>query len=338
MNLFYLWIIPHFLSLILIFKSRVLKIYELLILISLLFVYFLKDDSYDIINYLIFFSSPNWNFELLFSAFTILFVNFFSIKSEFIYAIWCIFIFILLFLSISKYQKNRIVLSIFIIGSLAFFLSTQNVIRQGISGSLIIFSLVFYFEKKFFISLISMITAIFFHKSSLVIISIVIIVILLMKVNKISSKSYLEEIKIFSASCLFSSLFYLIFFIVFPDSIYLDNSINWGEERTSSQLKILFLSIIYFISSGFFIKYFDNIIFITNSRIRSFLFYFLFFISPFDELFSRFLLYYLFFDLLYIILLFKSCNFIHRLTSLIIFIAYGLSPNVYNIINYSRIK
>ncbi len=108
--------------------------------ISCIYLYFLKDITYDLNWYYNYFISPHDGYEYLFFQITNIMRNELKLNEYFIhfaFTIFTAFFFTYSFRKIVSTHQNRILAFVLSFSTLFVLLSTQNVIRQGISLSLI---------------------------------------------------------------------------------------------------------------------------------------------------------------------------------------------------------
>lgn len=333
----YLWFLLHlsFISWLFIKRSSILAIFFLPF-----FFYFLidKNYSYDIhFWYLDYFLSP-YNLEPVFYQTTV-FLKYLGVTPRYILFFWQTVIFIgLMFSSYkiiipeSNYHSKiylAIMISLLVLFSIFFFLTTQNALRQGASTSIILLGFSFLISKNYRTALFYFVLGVLTHKSGIILVIPLIVWFIL------DSHSYSR--RYFFIVPLFLGLFILIsaHYFLPSDSVYLEERF-WGEERSSSTTKFFAVTTLFFISQFLVLKGDLSAATMKIVSLRSFFYTLIIPLSFSHEFFARVLYFYYGIEAVFTCVGFvNSSNLKQKLGFLLPILSAGIAPNVINILLFS---
>lgn len=329
------WSFIHFIFFIYFLFIKKNKYYNPFFLFLLFIIYVFKDPTYDLVWYLDYFSNPYLMKDFLFYTIT----DFFVFFGNPLITLWFYF-FINLFLIIFSVKINEkfdvnysiVVLSVLVLGSIFFVLGTQNAIRQSLALSffLLYISLsyrsFFSFKNIFLIFLFASI-AIGIHWSSYFYFFLYFLFVLFFPLkNKFIFLVYI-------------GLGILIYYLIshyMAGGTYVDESIDWGDKRTSSSVKLFFVSILFFITDYLFRKKNHTSYAFYLLEFRFFLFFVMLPLSMLPEAYARILYFYNAVELLLMLLYSNSSYNLHKYAVGLWFLSAGFAPNAINILSFVR--
>ena len=340
---FAFWIFLHFLSYVVLVYANNKFIRYFLILQYIIF-YCIKPSTYDLVHYLDYSISDDSNYFEPVSHLFLKVAGFLSILTTIDSNIYIVILMICIiyypFYNFSILQ-NKIMqghnvassqIIILVFSSIFFFLSSQNVVRQGISFALFSFSALYLKKRQYLYSLFFLFLAFFAHYGNFP------LVILMLLFYFFSAK--FNTIMSFTTGLIVGVLNLIILFYIFSDNSYLISDFSIGNERSSIVLKWFAIFLIMFFSTVIF-KY--NKIRIENTlldfiKLRAFIFGLLTSIFIFDlsEMFTRVSLSFYLLDLLIVCLISASKNVRVNLLLLFYITIYSFAPNVFNILTYEQ--
>lgn len=353
MELIVLYVFQHLFSPLLLVRQLSFW-YLLLSILVVVFIHFVKPDTYDIASYTQAMDYP-FSFEIGYAL-----LSFFSklVLQDNRVALYLVQVILtLLFLSLSfqvenKYQKmnNLVTYSVIITSSVAFYLGVNNAIRQGFSSILLMWCFYFFSKKKLLRSFLFLLLAQGFHNSSILFYSFFIIVytcsilrqdsihvfnLFKLRIHKTFSTDFIKIILIpFILILSIFTLYYLIFQIGF--------FMSYGDmiltiDRTPAYLKILPIIAIFAITEFYLGKYkhtskadFFNILRLLRWSLVL-LMLFLLHNRGFDELISRILYFFMCIDCTILVHAWNTKK--HRKVVVFTLLSYAFATNVWNIIS-----
>jgi hypothetical protein len=329
----FLWLAAHLTMVILVIRpiSRLLTIP---ILLAIFAVYFLKPYTYDLTWYLEYFANPASQYEVGFWVPTLIYQRL-NLPAETILLVWQLTIFLVVYFAMSVAGMPRADLKIVVILSALFFmLTSQNGLRQGVSCAFVLLAFSLSLKGKCNTGAIAAILAMLTHDSGLFFVSMMVLWWLwsgrIFAAHMLKMKSIVDMP---GYGLLIGCMVLLLLKFYFSDSDYLDQSTNWGDERSPSWLKILAISVVYFVSQSLFMKTNTTGNIQTFKSVRTFYFFFLIPLSMLPEAFARLAYFYYALEMMLVAaLLTQGTKFIHRLAACFILVAYGFAPNALNVI------
>ena len=343
-----LWFLVHFLiSCVLLISQKMYTLFTPLFIIIYIVIYAEKPVTYDLTFYLNYFLEPFDSYEILFYYLTKILTIFNDANiTHIVICLLAIFLFIYSLRALGLPLLMTFSALPIYLGSIYFVLGSQNVIRQFLSSSIIIFFLSYLISKlvwkRNFIAIIlssivvglmsSMIHFSGFFFSSLV----TLLLLIWINVYKKRELRVLMFLLIFFSGVL-SSLVVVYFLQNSNMYIYVSREIDWGGERFSNLPKILFLSIYLFITHFLSIRLYVlrnfKINILNNIRLL-----YAFYIIPFGiftgEAFSRLMFFFYAIDTLFCCSLLYFSSLKIRLLIAFIFLIYAVTPNVLNILGF----
>lgn len=303
--------------------------YQLLAILSFIFILFLKKDTYDIFSYT---EAVNYSevFEPGFHYLISFFRIFFEKSRSVIFGVQFI-IFLTAVGLIFLFPNKRLFKFSIIISSLFIVLAVNNALRQGMATILILYGLMFLIRRNFLKMILFFLIAISFHFSSIAFIALVISVYLFLNRSLENHRFTRSIIFMILGGALSTLLINSIVKLAGYES-YLNTVLTEDNERTSLLLKLIPVIVVFLISEifvGFKFK-FKSIDFIRS--IRYFLVFLLIplsFIPGLDELGARILFFYFGLEMLLLLLLVEYRFF---QPTFWILLSYTLAFNAWNVL------
>ncbi|MEN3014691.1 MAG: EpsG family protein [bacterium] len=341
----YLWILVHFIVAVcfLISGRSLYYVFYPLVLVISISVYLLKPISYDLAFYLAYFLNPEPFYEPLFYFISKLLSVFQNEYTSFVLIIILSILTYYLALRILKisFLKFLSILPLYI-NSMFFLLGSQNAIRQFLSTTILILVLSFLIKarlklmyvRNLLLFFIIGILASLFHWSSLFFLLVVFVIFISLETIKIK----IFHIRIVYLTNLMLGLIisYVIYYyyseVVF---VYLDTSIDWGEERTPNNIKAISILFYVYVTQYLLRKQNDYIIKYMLDFRKTYYFFTLPSAFVLGEGFSRMVFFLYAIDIFVISLIFskrESLSLRERTAISISYIIYGISPNTLNIL------
>jgi EpsG family len=319
----FLWLSSHLLFGLYIFAKRWLKFILALIFILNIYIYTTKPDTYDLAWYLPYFENP-FPMEPLFYSASLYLKNTFMLNARSILLFWQIITITLIYFAvITIFKKNRLLFIPIILSSLFCILTTQNGLRQGVALSILLFGyslFMFPTSKKYLLFFIFVVIATLVHTATPLFATSLILFLL-------ANKYCLSLKSIFCVGGGFGLSLY--FFAAEYGGTYGDTSIDWGNERSSSFVKMVAILISFLLTTNFKNK---NPLIDFFSRLRFFNLIVLLGLTFSGEIFARYAYFYYLIELLYSVSLLSKGASINRLHFCMIFCFYGIAPNAINVI------
>jgi hypothetical protein len=322
------WIFSHLFSFLLLSKKSRIYCYFIFLLFLLplyLNFIFIGDIKRNYINNL---TSENFEFGFVFVNNLLICLG---LKNSVIIKIYQVFFIIANIYVFRKFYKIRNYTMILAItfASPYFFLGYHNVLRQGLSSSIILASILFLMNKKYIHSILLFFLAQSLHFSSFIFFFISLIVLLFSKYHKFIKYNFFSYI--FLTILLISS-----FYFIFDHYSYLLKYAQRNNDRFVGYIKPIVILITYLIVSLFYLKCNSNFVlnYIFNLR---FAFYTMFFAFSFNlllvEVASRILFFCFLLDLHLIIFTFKNGSLFNRYGSILSLLLYGFASNILTLLN-----
>jgi len=284
--MFKLYILQKLLSFLILFRLKFL--YGVLSLFIFFIIFFFKEDSYDIPNY-IYEVDSYYNYEFLFSKIIYL-IDFVVSDNSLVIFIFQIFVIILISSIIFLFKEDRILILSIVLCSVAFLIGIHNNLRQGTALLIFLIGILCFLKGFRTSSCILSLISLGFHESSIFFVLLTIFlgifynIFLLKKYYKKNlsrtSLSYLYSI-VLSVVCVLI-LVILIDYTNYNEYLGADIGSN-NPERINHNLKILVL-IFYTVLTELFFKFKDIDYDLDFFRfLRLFILLFVFQASIFDQ-------------------------------------------------------
>lgn len=295
--------------------------------ICALTIFALKDPTYDLVTYLAYFEGPH-PYEPGFWLPSLFLSKVLELPPWQILLFWQVSIYYI----ISKALKNLgnlnggLKLAV-ILGSTFFVLSSQNALRQGISAAFVLlFVSIIIRDGNFKKAILPAICASLMHSSGFFFI--LIFLAWNSKIKELSNKGRIYKILI----PILIGITAVFVFQKFSTETYISGDVEWSDQRSSSLVKILAISAIFF-TTNFLINMTENnkTIFLLKET-RTFYYLFLLPTAFLPEGFSRLAFQYYALDLALSYVLLNSNIKNQRIAGAIIILSSGFAPNAINII------
>lgn len=318
-------------------------------ILSVFIIFFISEPSGDILKYIEQTSSPH-QFELFFGYNVRIlndFLNLDPITTINVIQYELLLLFLVLIYKYSGKEKNHRLILMLSICSIFFYLSFFNNLRQ--SFSLIFFGLffLFYFEKKFFLSLISIIISFNFHNTIIYFFLFTLIFSYLLSLYSKNTSKHLNLIEhmmiLFTLSIIFGLLFYFLRTELADIQYfnYLDKEISEVSSRFPVSYKLILMTVIYLISeilldrNKIVSKFFQHIRFLRTVTMALLIFPLFWLIFNIDtqnliDFTGRILFFYFFIELIYVAELIKYNTGKKTITFLLV--THLFAFNVYKLI------
>jgi hypothetical protein len=318
-------------------------------ILSVFIILYISEPSGDILKYTEQISSPH-QFELLFAYNITLLKDFFNLDPKtIIYVIQyeLLLFFLLLVYKYSGKEKNNRLILMLSICSVFFYLSFFNNLRQ--SFSLIFFGLffLFYFEKKFYLSVISIIIGYNFHNTIIYFLLFTLLFSFILRHYSSKTLKYPNLREHIIVVIILSVIFGLLFYFLRTELAdiqyfnYLDKEILATSSRIPVVYKLILMTVIYIISETLLgrnkivSKFFQHIRFLRTVTLALLIFplFWLLFnieVQNLIDFTSRILFFYFFIELIYVAELIKYNTGKKTITFLLI--THIFAFNVYKLI------
>lgn len=344
-----IYILYHVLSPFL--KTNLKYFYIIFSCISIIIIYLLKEDTYDIIAYTQAVNYP-FIFEIGYAilSYTIhLFVQNERLTVLIIQLILSTLFFSLIFqIKNKKDFLNFIIYILLIVSSLAFTLGVNNVLRQAFASIFIIWAFFLLHNKKYISSIFLVFLSVLFHKSSLlfylfILESSLIIEFFFKKKIYIPSKELKKYLSLGSIIFLQSFAIIIVLILLYLLLIhgfyseYAKNTLGLENgTRKPLYIKVFFIIIVFLLSEYFLGNYkrinlfFEKIRFLRLSLLI--LLILLSFNINFNELGSRVMYYYYVVELLFML---KAWEYNYKWSTILVLFFYGFALNALHILGGS---
>jgi hypothetical protein len=334
-----IWILNHLLLAVLISLGTHKRFFGILLVGILQLILILsKPISYDLNQYIDYFSDPNYSFEIGFSVFSIL-INYVTNGNAY-FSLWFFqnigvlsFAYLLgkLFkntLKINITVKEYIYLIVAFYLTLFYFMGSQNVLRQYIAIILVGFGFLFQYQGKILLAAVFIVISVLFHLGTIIFVAFSLASLFLRKF------SYVLSLPIFFAG---GAIMAFGFNEFYPETEYLTIGFAAGDERTVASLKASVYFLILILSFLIISRSIQSKEFLVSFivKLRFYIFFFslpLVFLSL-DEFYSRIIFPLFFMDAILICRSFisgttKQYNF----SSAMLIFSYAFAPNALNLL------
>lgn len=329
-----IYIFQKLLSILILFRQP--KLYGSISLFLFFVLFFFKQESHDVLNYMEFVGRKG-SYELFFSG-IIDSLNLIFNDKALVITIYQLILVGVASLITFYFKENKILNLAIIFSSIAMMLAVHNNLRQGTASIFILLGIISYIHGKRKTGILLTCTSLGFHHASIFFVFSIAALGLIYKffISKKNFKKNYYILKIYYVvliEALIATILihYLINFIDFK--IYLGKDIaSVNTERVNHQLKVVLLFLAW-LGSEFIIKFRSKDIQLDFMRyLRNFFLFFAIFLSffnDFNEIANRILYFY------YVVEMGLLCFFVDRKmfnVTVYMLIVYGFAFNVWNII------
>jgi len=326
----FLYITQHLLCFLLLIKSM-RSVYALIGLVLFMAIAVLKEDTHDLIAYTQIIDAGVYiDYEFLFSGLIVVLKNF-TISTDNILNLIQIILFVLIMFVAVFFRQKIIICALLAVLSVFLFMATNNVLRQGFSVVLLLYSMIFLLKKHYIISLAFVMMALLFHKSAIFFIIITYFIYVAHRLFGVLRLNYISHVIVIFLGILLS--FGLSLLLVYTSySNYYDITFFDGSYRVDLHLKIIPIAVLMMLIDYIMLRRAgeQEICYLKALRLLIVsLLVGLSVIGNFDEIGSRILFFYFGVELLYMMYL---INFNRYRPVVAILFSYTFAFNVWNVL------
>ena len=244
-----LWILNHIiLSFLLLLNKKLYFIILPAVLFMTVFVYFVKPITFDLVEYLAYFSNPHSAYEPLFVYISIILHEYDNAYLTYYVFICLSLIIFIISLKVLRINNLHVLLIIpILMNSLFFILGSQNALRQFLSSMILLLAISFLTRLHSKILAISVviflsILASLFHNSGLLFGALILLLYFIHRYRIVFSKIALSKKALtIILGFILALLLYQIYLKTGIGSVYFDKSIDWRDYRMGNLAKFIFL-------------------------------------------------------------------------------------------------
>jgi hypothetical protein len=326
----FIWISVHFLVALSELNRKLKIILSFFVSISYFCFYFLVPTNGDRQGYLNYLNNLDSSYGVFEPGFWVSskFISFMGLPADtiiFLYGIFMLLFLVLAVLNLNRVFKiadhiNLFYLSVIVFSSVFYFLGAQNVLRQGLSLSILVLGLSYILRSRIFLGFIICALSMLFHVSSFIFVVTFYYVYKAAKTGPIAG---------FVLMLIYSGVVLFLIYYIYSGSAYLDNSHEWSGDRTSNAIKFVAISI-YFSFSYILINSVSSLDIL--NRMRFFVFIFVSFFVFSGELYARLLMGFYLVDLIVILLACHLRNTSIQFAVMLTVMSSALAPNILGLI------
>ncbi len=335
MTLILIWSLLHFFVLFYFFGER-RGVVLFMAILSLLVLFHIKPDSFDLNFYLEYFRALDQSIFGFPVEPGFRWINYFLVKvlrlgPDVVLLFWQVVI-LLLCIVAGKLVIPSVrwyVVVVFILLSLYYVLSAHNGLRLGVAQCLVFLGFVLFSSGYRFLGVVCCILALFFHRY---IELFVMMIAALVVISRISEKQIGFPSFLPAAAALLIGVALAAYAMEYG-GVYGDPSINWGDYRSSTFVKLGAIGLMYFSTEWLIEKGALNERAALVSRLRGFIFFIMIPLAFAGEIFTKVAMFYFLAEAILMIALLSSQQNKNRAAGGLIMLSYGVAPNAWNIIS-----